>query len=137
MRKQLKMLEGRRLRFSARFERFGWKSGYMGPERTVLLTDVRFVPSGGMATDHVWFTCGKTFDRLDLHPGDRIMFDARVGQYEKGYRGWRAERTGEAWSAVDYRLERPTKAVKLSEAEPGAMSEDDVGGRRETVLVAE
>ena len=89
----------------------------MGPEKTILLKDIRILETGTLATDHLWFTCGKTFDRLRLNAGDQIAFNARVGQYEKGYKGRKAERTGEAWSKTDYHLERPTKAEKISEAE--------------------
>ncbi len=110
MRKALMRLNGRRLRFTAQFERFGQKNGYKGPEETVLLTDV-CLETGEQVTDHIWFVCGKTFDLLNLKAGCRIAFDARVGEYEKGYRGRRAEESGAAWSEIDYRLERPTKAI--------------------------
>ena len=88
----------------------GWREATL---RTILLLDVRRAQDGLLLTDHLWFTCGTTFDRLHLHPGDRIQFDARVAPNEKGYQGPRAEKTGEAWWEVDYRLERPTKAIKL------------------------
>lgn len=120
MRKQLKALNGQRLRFFGVFERFGTKSGWHGHEdRTILLKDIRRenAPTH-ILTDHLWFTCGKTFDRLHLHPGDRVAFNARVTSYEKGYYGRRAEDTGEAWSALDYRLERPTQAVKIAKDVP-------------------
>ncbi|MCL5971970.1 MAG: hypothetical protein M1499_05350 [Firmicutes bacterium] len=117
MRKQLKTLNGQRLRFIGVFERFGTKRGWHGHEdRTILLKDVRRENApDGIVTDHLWFTCGKTFDRLHLRPGDVVAFNARVTTYEKGYHGRRAEETGEAWSALDYRLERPTQAVKIAE----------------------
>lgn len=117
MRKSLKQINGQRTRFLAKFDRFGQKNGYMGQQKTILLKDVRVLETGALATDHLWFTCGKTFDQLHLNPGDQISFDARVGQYEKGYQGRKAEETGEAWSKTDYHLERPTKAVKIPKAE--------------------
>ncbi|MHB1762654.1 MAG: hypothetical protein ACYCS4_07945 [Acidimicrobiales bacterium] len=112
MRNGLRPYNGKRLRFSAAFERFGTKAGYRGPERTILLTDVRLSDSDEILADHLWFTCGKIFDRLFLRPGDQIAFDARVGIYDKGYHGRRAEELEQAWSETDYRLERPTRAVK-------------------------
>lgn len=117
MRKSLRKINGQRIRFRAIFERFGQKNGYMGPEKTILLKDVRILETNAIATDHLWFACGKTFGRMGLKPGDHIAFDARVGQYEKGYQGRKAERTGEAWSETDYHLQRPTKAVKMPMAE--------------------
>lgn len=41
MRQQLKAINDQRLRFLGLFERFGWKNGYRGPERTILLKDIR------------------------------------------------------------------------------------------------
>lgn len=115
MRRHLQALAGQRLRFVGVFARFGIKHGYRGPERTVLLRDVCLNSApDAVVTDHIWFTCGKTFDRLHLHPGDLVVFNARVTEYEKGYQGRRAEETGEAWSARDYRLERPTQAEKIA-----------------------
>lgn len=112
MRKQLKKLNGQRFRVTATFNRFGTKDGFRGPEKTVLLTDIK--KDGALITDHLWFACGKTFESLELTAGDIIAFDARVTAYEKGYRGRRAE----AWTEVDYRLERPTKARKIEPHQP-------------------
>ncbi|ACU54565.1 hypothetical protein Afer_1649 [Acidimicrobium ferrooxidans DSM 10331] len=85
----------------------------MGPERSILLLDVRLVTTGEVVTDHLWFTYGASLARLELQPGDRIQFDARVGRFIKSYQGRRAEELGEAWSELDYRLERSTKVCKL------------------------
>ncbi|MBF8378501.1 hypothetical protein IW967_11610 [Alicyclobacillus mali] len=114
MRKKLEKLNGQRRRFQGRFVRFGTKHGWRGrAERTVLLADLVLVDDPeNILTDHIWFTCGKTFDRLHLHPGDLVVFDARVAPYEKGYQGRRAEELGLDWYEVDYHLERPTKAIK-------------------------
>lgn len=114
MRKALKALEHERFTIQATVGRFGKKPGWRGKSlRTILLLDVRRVADGLFLTDHLWFTCGTTFDRLDLQCGDRIQFDARVSAYQKGYQGRRAEEIGEAWSDTDYRLARPTRARKI------------------------
>lgn len=115
MRRELKKLNGERMRFVGTVERFGTKRAFRGPDiRTVLLTGVhREAEPDQLLTDHLWFTYTKTFTGLGLQPGDKISFDARVSLYEKGYSGRRAWETGEAWSATDYRLERPTKVVRL------------------------
>ena len=119
MRRSLQTLAGQRLRFVGVFLRFGTKHGYRGPERTLLLRDVCLESAPDqIVTDHLWFTCGKTFDQLHLHPGDRVIFNARVTMYEKGYHGRRAEESGESWSARDYRLERPTRAEKITDQRP-------------------
>ncbi len=36
MRKSLRQIDGQWLRFLARFERFGQKNGYMGPEKPAI-----------------------------------------------------------------------------------------------------
>ena len=108
MRKELRKLNNKRFTVTATFDRFGFKNGYKGPLKTILLVNVK--KDEKLITDHLWFTCGKTFDQLELKPGDIISFDARVTEYEKGYKGHRAMKLGEYWSEIDYRLERPTKA---------------------------
>lgn len=104
MRKELKKLDGQRLRFRAKVERFGEKNGYMGTLPTILLTNVFELTSGQVVTDHLWFTRGKTWQ---CEVGDIVEFDARVGSYEKGYKGYRKDVCKEV--KTDYRLERPTK----------------------------
>ena len=103
MRNKLKKLEGNRFTVTATFERFGTKSSWgAGHLKTILLKDV--TKDESIITDHIWFTCGKTFENLDLTEGDIIQFDARVKTYNKGLRD---ERT------IDYKLSNPTKAIKL------------------------
>ena len=118
MRKELRSLNGRRLRFEAHVERFGTKPNYHGfPEATILLRHVQ--KDELIVAGHLWFRCGKW--SKDLKVGDRFSFEARVDSYEKGYQGRLAEERGEAWQATDYHLERPTKvqilpALKAMEA---------------------
>ncbi len=95
--------------FTATFVRFGTKHGWQVPERTVLLSNVKLGTE--TVADHLWFTCGKTWDQLDLQAGDSVQFDARVGKYQKGYQGYREDVYKPRMT--DYRLERPTKASKL------------------------
>ena len=129
MRKNLEVCNGDRLRFEGVVSRFGWKNGYKGPLRTLLLRDVVFVEDGRDATGHLWFTCGKWSEELGV--GDRIRFDARIDEYEKGYKGWRED----VWDAPverDYRLVRPTKIEKVTEGveviEGVEVTEGVVGG---------
>ncbi len=110
MRTGLKKLENQRLRFTAKIERFGFKSAFKGPDKpTVLLKDVRVLSTKAIVTDHLWFTKGKTWEPCQV--GDIVEFDARVGVYEKGYKGWNWEAAIENPIETDYRLERPTKLV--------------------------
>jgi hypothetical protein len=121
LRDELKGRLGERFRVTATFERWGGKKGYRGRRRrTLLLRDVRLAATGESLTDHLWFTSGVTWERLCLARGDKVAFDARVTCYEKGYVGRRAVRKGEAWSAIDYRLERPTRAELMRGGEPMA-----------------
>jgi len=116
MREKLARMDGVRRRFQGVFVRCGTKSGYKGVLTTILLKDVTLVGSGQIVTDHIWFTMGKRFERLDLQEGDVVRFDARVSEYLKGYRG---RRRYDDWNEskpleYDYRLSYPTKLVKVS-----------------------
>jgi hypothetical protein len=121
IRDKLKGRLGERFRVTATFERWGAKTGFRGRRRrTLLLRDVRLAATGELLTDHLWFTSGLTWERLCLAPGDKVAFDARVTSYEKGYVGARAERKGLAWSEIDYRLTRPTRAELMPGHAPTA-----------------
>ena len=96
--------------FTATFDRVGYKRAFRGDDvKTLLLQDVRL--DGQLVTDHMWFTCGVTWARLDLHAGDQVQFDARVGTYEKRYKGYRDDVCAPV--TKDFRLERPTHVKKL------------------------
>ncbi len=118
-RSELQKVNGKRMRFTARVERFGRKPAYRGPDLiTLLLTDVRF-EDGSLATDHLWFTSGIWSEGLDI--GMRFAFDARVDSYDAGYRGAKAEGLGMDSYRTDYHLERPTK-VEVLEMTPEQMT---------------
>lgn len=86
MRKELKIIGSReRHVFTATFIRFGFRDGYKGPVKTILLQDVLL--DGKIVTDHLWFDLTKGFESADLLPGDVVEFCARVSIYEKGYNG--------------------------------------------------
>jgi hypothetical protein len=106
-RRMLKMLEGQRMRFSGRFERFGTKTGWQGrAETTVLLKDVKN-EDGKQVCDHLWFNLTKGFRSLgDLRTGDVVGFDARVTSYVKGYVNHRELIDGRE---IDYKLSYPTR----------------------------
>ncbi|CAH0530728.1 hypothetical protein CTH30272_03070 [Allocatenococcus thiocycli] len=107
MRKELKAIDGQRMRFVARVGRFGEKSAFRGgPIPTILLNDVRIAETGKQVTDHLWFTKGKSWDLCKV--GLEVEFDARVTTYEKGYKGYRDD-VYDAPITIDYKLERPTK----------------------------
>lgn len=116
MREKLKEREGKRRYYAATFKRFGSKPAYKGPPiKTILLVDV-VNATGELITDHLWFTCGKQFARLDLRPGDRVSFYARSAPYNKGYRGYRDDEDLPDVS-TDYRLSNPTMVMKLRPGE--------------------
>lgn len=123
MRERLKERDGVRARFFATFQRFGVKPAttWAPAIKTLLLVDVRD-DRGEAVADHVWFKEGEWSKSLDLKPGDRIGFDARVSQYEKGYRGRRdVDAPG---PSVDYRLGFPTKAAKIAAAAIAPATDD-------------
>lgn len=116
MRTGLKERYGNRFRCRATVERFGSKRAYKGPPiRTILLRDVTDVRLGTVLTDHLWFTCGKWSEGLVA--GDTFQFEARVGDYTKGYRGRRDDDITPPIER-DYRLERPTKILVLDRDPP-------------------
>ena len=113
MRHGLQLIDGVRTRFRSTFKRFGKKSGYKKRwVLTILLVDVKIAGDENVLCDHVWMTAGKQFKDLDLHSGDIIEFNARVGAYRKGYSMDDLERP----FRIDYRLERPTKMEKKGKA---------------------
>lgn len=68
MRKELKIIGSReRHVFTATFIRFGFRDGYKGPVKTILLQDVLL--DGKIVTDHLWFDLTKGFESADLLPG--------------------------------------------------------------------
>lgn len=108
MREQLKALEGVRGTFTGTVARFGTKKAYRGyPIPTIMLSEVRDA-GGKIVTDHLWFKVGKQMEALELKTGEVVVFDARVTQYEAGYRG-RREDVYDAPLRTDYRLSNPTK----------------------------
>lgn len=114
MREALRDQEGVRGTFSGTVARFGTKSAYRGaPIPTLMLRDVKDA-SGKAVCDHLWMTQGKQLKALNLQIDDEVVFDARVTQYEKGYRGYR-EDVYDAPIGVDYRLSNPTKVRRKTE----------------------
>lgn len=117
MRDKLAKIEGNRARFEGIFVRFGTKRGYKGyPETTVLLKDIRSITTGQIMTEHLWFTCGKRLESLNLKENDVVRFDARVTPYQKGYKGYRGDDYGDYKPIeTDYRLSFPTNVVKVGQ----------------------
>jgi hypothetical protein len=85
MRKELAKLNTTRMSFTAKVGKFGTKKNYHGySEPTICLCNVKDI-DGNIMTDHIWFTVGKTIDKLKLEVNEVIKFDARVSGYRKGY----------------------------------------------------
>ena len=114
-RPKLARMEGKRTGFVGTVERLGVKSGWAGPEPTILLRNVKHNDSE--VTDHLWFNRGKSWD--GIKPGDIVSFDARVALYEGGYKGRQWEVQLERPLYHSHKLERPTK-IKLVGQEEGA-----------------
>ncbi len=110
MRQELAKKEGERRKFSALFIRLGSKANYHGySEETILLKQIVDLETNQLVADHIWFRYTKSFQQLPLKEGTKIVFDARVKEYKKGYVNRRYnidQRTR------DYRLSHPTQ-VKL------------------------
>lgn len=73
MRKELKIIGSRdRHVFTATFIRFGFRDGYKGPVKTILLQDVLL--DDKIVTDHLWFDLTKGFESADLLPATWLSF---------------------------------------------------------------
>lgn len=113
-RKELQRIDGQRLRFTATLARRGERSGWgVRPVTTLLLTELARADTGQPLADHIWIDDGVWSSAIPA--GAQIAFDARVGQYQKGYRGNRADIDAPPPS-VDWHLARPTN-VKMRNAE--------------------
>ena len=111
MREKLKEQEGERNIFTGEFERYGWKSGYKYPLKTVLLLNIKN-ESGELITEHLWFNFTKGFEKLgELKKGDIIKFKARSKSYTKGYKGYKGDVP--SYASKDYKLSHPTILEKL------------------------
>jgi len=110
MRTELEKMDEVRDTFTGTFVKFSTKNGYKGIEKTVLLKDIKDM-SGRIMTDHLWFNFTKGFSELNLIENDVVQFDARVKEYEKGYRGYRDD----VYKPIetDYKLSHPTKIRKI------------------------
>ena len=114
-RNKLKLINGERRCFYATFERYSYKAGYKGPEKTILLKDICDKKTGKKLTDHLWFNLTKGFESLgELEPGTLIYFEARVKAYKAGYRGHDWERQLDNPEREDYKLAWPTKITRKS-----------------------
>ena len=111
MRELLKEIKNVRATFTAEFVRYGTKSGYVSNIETLLFKNVKDL-EGKLLTDHIWFTTNKSFDKLKLNVGECIKFDARVKNYEKGYKGYREDVYIPI--AQDFKLSHPTKIIKIN-----------------------
>lgn len=115
MRKDLQSLGNQeRHTFTATFVRFGMKNGYKGPEKTVLLQDVKL--DDKIVCDHLRFNFTKGFQQCNLQEGDVVQFDGRIASYEKGYKGYREdpELIFSHPIETDYKIERPSKVSVVS-----------------------
>jgi len=116
MRTELQALEGRRLTFTATFDRYGAyrKGGVAG--RTILLRDVRTL-DGRFIAHHIWLNYTAGFDKEgEFMHGERVQFTAMVKPYVKGYFGDRIDDRLARPYAVDYRFSYPRDVVRLGVA---------------------
>lgn len=114
MREALQQIEGVRSTFRGIVDRYGTKPAYRGPAiPTLMLRDVTD-KTGKVVTDHLWMVVGKQLQALQLQIGEVVEFDARVTEYEKGYKGYR-EDVYDAPIEIDYRLSNPTRVHRVNE----------------------
>ena len=90
-----------RATFSGTFDRIGSKKGWLGPEQTLLVKNVRNA-EGQVVVGQVWLKFTEEFAALDLCPGDVVDFDARVNESSSGP------------SKGGFRLSHPSNVFKRS-----------------------
>lgn len=119
MRTELERLgTDKRYRFRAKITKTGSRTTCYGMYciPMVLLTHVILVETGRHVTDHLWFTLGKCWEPYKI--GEWVEFDARVGEYVKGYYK----------DMLDYKLNNPTKIKKVD------LSPEDLAAMKEITL---
>lgn len=103
MRKKLAEEGGIRKKFRGVFSRLGKKVNYKGySEETVLIEHVVDDETNEIMCDHIWFSLTKGFAKLKLTKDDVLQFDARIKEYQKGYKN------------STYKINNTTKDFKLS-----------------------
>lgn len=116
VRTKLERIDDERDSFYGVFKRCGRASN---GKLTVLMTDIRN-KHGNLVADHIWFNLTKGFKDIGfMSPGEMLRFDARVRQYEKGYKGQKDEvlaRNGGI--KQDYKLSHPSQ-IKRYLGKPG------------------
>lgn len=85
MRKELKNIVGKRMKFVGTFKKKGYRGFGFYLHETILLIDIKD-SQGNQIIDHLWFN-SNNFQKIELKGGDRISFEAKIGQYVKGYEG--------------------------------------------------
>src|SRR5688572_19414721 len=111
MRKLLASEKGVRKKFHAVVNRFGKKSNYHGySDETILLVSVIDAETNTVVADHLWFSLTKGFEKLNLKPGMKVEFEARIKPYKKGYVN---RRYNMDQSRMDYKLSNPTKLAVI------------------------
>lgn len=113
MRKRLESNKGARKKFHAVFSRFGKKVSFSGySDQTVLLIDIRDAETQEKLADHVWFAYTRGFENIQLRPGARVEFEARIKEYKKGYVNRRYKINQRK---LDYKLSYPTRITIIKD----------------------
>ena len=103
MRIELEKHNGKRLKFTGTFSRFGTKTFGLHESATILLLNIHN-QNKTITTDHLWFNKTNRFAELNLKEGDIVEFEARITPYIKGY----------FHDELDFKLNYPTKIKKAS-----------------------
>lgn len=116
MRTELQALDGRRVTFTATFDRYGaYRKGSVAG-RTILLKDVRTL-DGRFIAQHIWLNYTAGFDKEgEFVSGERVQFTAMVKPYVKGYFGDRIDDRLARPYTVDYRFTYPRDVVRIGMA---------------------
>ena len=122
-RPELSKRQGPRSRYIGIVERFGIKRSYGHGRVTLLLRDVS-TAEGAVVADHLWLTRGKWAEGIMI--GDRIAFNARVTEYQKGYAGerWDVLAARGSGTSPSHRLSNPTRVEVLTRAGRAVVGDD-------------
>lgn len=88
--------------YTGTFIRYGSLHEYGIRFTTVLIRNIK--ANENLVADHQWFRVNQGFENMELQVGDRIVFNADVSTYVKGYLGRNKQLKKERSVELDYQL---------------------------------
>lgn len=114
MREKLADLKNTRKTYTAFFERYGVRKLFGKFEAlTLLFSDIKN-SDNELMSQHIWLNSNKSFEKINFVRGDIVQFEARVIEYEKGYRRYKGNDPKlKQYVIKDFKLAYPSKVKVL------------------------